>query len=97
MVPMQTERVKKICPAAASQTFGLARESNCGVQRKLSPAHALASGCAALAPDVPIVSPRIARKMPKRISSGIPILAVFSTPPLSPRESIHVFRRRHKT
>ncbi|OQA02785.1 MAG: hypothetical protein BWY67_02520 [Bacteroidetes bacterium ADurb.Bin397] len=95
MVPIPTDKVKNICPAAASHTLGLVNESYCGVHKKFNPSNAFASGCSAVAPDVPSVRPLKARNTPNKINSGIPIFAAFSTP-ANPRDKINVFSSKQK-
>src|SRR5687767_16019919 len=88
---MPTDNVKKICPAAASQTLALPSADQSGVNMKLSPSVGLQLPAAA--PMHPVasatacpggVSTRITRNAAKMNRIGIPILASFSIPPISP-------------
>ena len=86
---MPTDRVKKICPAAASQVLGSSNPETCGSHTKLSPSSGLWT-----TPRSPGWSsrPRIASAAPKPNSNGIPILAAISIPLAKPRDRSQTLR-----
>ena len=83
ITPKPTERLKKICPAAASHVCGLLSVSNDGFHIWPRPFHTLCSGCAAS--GAPSVSTRASTTSAQTAIRGIAQLQNFSMPLLMPR------------
>ena len=82
MIPSPRLRVKKIWPAAVSQTSAFLSIEKSGFQMKAIPLVMLLAG--RVGSGVPRVRTRMAKTMPKRKRRGMPILARTSIPLLIP-------------